>query len=58
MKVLGIQKNHNNSVALFENGDLIYYNQEERLSKIKKQSTFPFLCIKEIKKKFNSVDKF
>jgi carbamoyltransferase len=57
MKILGIQKNHNNSVALFENGNLVYYNQEERLSKIKKQSTFPFLCVKEIKKKFDSVDK-
>ena len=57
MKILGIQKDHNSSVALFENGKLLYYNQEERLSKIKRECRFPFSCVKEIKKIFNEVDK-
>ncbi len=56
MKILGIQKNHHSSVALFENENLLYFNEEERLLKIKKDYRFPFLCLKEIKKKFNKVD--
>lgn len=56
MKVLGIQKNHNSSVALFENENLLYFNQEERLSKIKRDSSFPFLCLNEIKKQFDKVN--
>ena len=35
MNILGLQKNHNASVALFCDNKLVYYNQEERLSKIK-----------------------
>ncbi len=57
MKILGIQKDHNSSVAFFENEKLLYFNQEERLSKLKKASNFPFLCVKDIKNKFNKVDK-
>lgn len=56
MKILGIQKNHQSSVALFENENLLYFNEEEKLLKIKKDYRFPFLCLKEIKKKFNKVD--
>lgn len=50
MYILGIQKHHNSSVALFKNFDLIYYNQEERVSRIKKYSGLPINCIREIKK--------
>lgn len=57
MKILGIQKDHNSSVAFFENEKLLYFNQEERLSKLKRASNFPFLCVKDIKNKFNEVDK-
>jgi len=57
MIILGIQKDHNASVALFNDGILIYYNQEERLNKIKKYSAFPFLCLDEVKKIINKVDK-
>lgn len=56
MKILGIQKNHHSSVALFENENLLYFNEEERLLKIKKDYRFPFSCLKEIKKKFNEVN--
>jgi carbamoyltransferase len=57
MKVLGIQKDHNSSVAFFKNEKLLYFNQEERLSRLKKSSNFPFLCMKYIKNKFKEVDK-
>ena len=36
MKILGIQKHHLSSVCLFEDDNLIYFNQEERLSRTKK----------------------
>lgn len=57
MIILGIQKDHNASVALFNDTNLIYYNQEERLNKIKKFSGFPFLCLDQVKKIINKVDK-
>lgn len=57
MIILGIQKDHNSSVALFNDGVLIYYNQEERLNKIKKFSAFPFLCLDQVKKIIDKVDK-
>jgi carbamoyltransferase len=50
MKILGIQKDHNSSACLFDKKELIYYNQEERLSKRKKDSGIPYLCLKEIVK--------
>lgn len=57
MNILGVQKNHNISVCFFSNKNLIYYNQEERLSKIKHDSFFPFYCFEEIKKLNIKVDK-
>jgi carbamoyltransferase len=56
MKILGIQKHHNSSACLFEDGNLIYYNQEERLSKIKKDFGFPLNCLNEIKKITSDID--
>jgi carbamoyltransferase len=56
MKILGIQKHHNSSACLFEDGNLIYYNQEERLSKIKKDFGFPLNCLAEIKKITSDID--
>jgi carbamoyltransferase len=50
MLVLGIQKDHRSSVALFDNENLIYFNQEERLSKVKQSSIFPVLCLDQVKK--------
>lgn len=57
MNILGIQKNHNGSIALFKDYELVYYNQEERLSKIKNDSYFPINCINEIKKLNIKIDK-
>jgi carbamoyltransferase len=50
MKILGIQKDHNASACLFNDKELIYYNQEERLSRVKKDSGIPYLCLNEIVK--------
>ena len=50
MNILGINKNHNSSVALFNDHKLIYYNQEERLSRIKRDSFFPIKCLEQVKK--------
>ena len=57
MNILGVQKNHNISVCLFSNENLIYYNQEERLSKIKHDSFFPLHCFNEIEKLNIKIDK-
>ena len=57
MNILGIQKNHNSSVALFNNYQLIYYNQEERLSRVKRDSFFPVKCLDQIKKLNVKIDK-
>ena len=57
MNILGLQKNHNASVALFCDSKLVYYNQEERLSKIKNDSFFPYHLLNEIKKLNVKIDK-
>ena len=41
MNILGIQKDHNSSACLFVDNELVYYNQEERLSKVKKDAGLP-----------------
>ena len=57
MNILGLQKNRNSSVALFCDFKLVYYNQEERLSKIKNDSFFPLHILNEIKKLNIKIDK-
>lgn len=56
MKILGIQKHHLSSVCLFEDDNLIYFNQEERLSRTKKDVGFPYNCIKEVAKICGRID--
>jgi carbamoyltransferase len=48
MIVLGIQKDHHSSVCLYEDNKLIYYCEEERLTREKKKSHLPILCINQI----------
>jgi len=52
MLVLGIQKDHHSSVCLYEDNKLIYYCEEERLSREKKAGNMPILCINQVAKKF------
>jgi len=56
MKILGVQLGHNPSVSYFEDGNLIYYNQEERLSRVKRYQGIPFRCFEEIKKITDDID--
>lgn len=49
-KILGIQKDHNASACLFFDDELVYYNQEERLSRIKGDSGLPVKTLQEIAK--------
>jgi len=55
-RILGIQKDHNCSACLFHGYDLVYFNQEERLSKIKNDSGLPIETLKQISKICNEID--
>jgi carbamoyltransferase len=57
MKIIGIQKHHNSSACLLIDGELVYYNQEERLSRIKKDNGIPVNCLQQIKKITDTIDK-
>jgi carbamoyltransferase len=48
MLVLGIQKDYHSSVCLYEDNRLIYYCEEERLSRVKKNAHMPILCLNQI----------
>lgn len=56
MKILGVNFNSHCSACLIIDGELIYFNQEERLSRQKNDSGFPYLCLEEIKKIENNID--
>jgi carbamoyltransferase len=55
-KILGIQKDHNASACLFFDDELVYYNQEERLSRIKGDSGLPVKTLQEICKISSEID--
>lgn len=48
-KVLCINKDHNSSVCLTSSSHLLYYNQEERISRIKRDSGMPLRCLNEVR---------
>lgn len=56
MRILGIQKDHNSAACLFYNNNLVYYNQEERISRIKKDSGLPLETLKKICEICNEID--
>ena len=56
MNILSIQADHNSSACLFIDGNLVYFNQEERLAKLKNASSVPFKCLEEIKKITKKID--
>lgn len=56
MNILGIQKDHNSSACLFVDNELVYYNQEERLSKFKKDTGLPIRTLQEILKIESTID--
>jgi len=56
MKILSLNISHDSSAALFDNGKLIYFNQEERLSRKKRIRGTPVHCLKEIVKIEKNID--
>jgi len=50
MKILSIQKHYNASVCFLNDGKLVYYGQEERLSRIKKDNGIPINCLRQLEK--------
>ena len=56
MNILSIQTDHNSSACLFIDGNLVYFNQEERLAKLKNEGSVPFKCLEEIKKITKKID--
>lgn len=56
MNIIGININSRCSACLIVDGKLIYFNQEERLSRIKNDSGIPYLCLEEIKNIETNID--
>lgn len=56
MNVLSIQAHHNSSVCLFVDGKFSYFNQEERVKKIKNFSGLPIKCLEEVGKITKKID--
>ena len=49
VKILGISAfYHDSSVCLVDNGHIVYASQEERFSRIKHDSKFPSLALKDL----------
>jgi carbamoyltransferase len=53
--ILGMARGHNSSVCLLKNGELLFYLEEERLSRLKYDGT-PFRVLEEVKKYTNRID--
>jgi carbamoyltransferase len=53
--VLGINRHHNGSVCLLENGEVIYHLEEERLSRLKTDHA-PLLSVIKVKEYTDTVD--
>lgn len=56
MNVLSIQAHNNSSVCLFIDGKLYYFNQEERIRKIKNFSSIPIKCLEEVRNITKKID--
>lgn len=56
MKILGLHVHHNASVCLFDGADLIFYQQEERLSRHKHAGGYPIHSLVELKKITDHLD--
>ncbi len=56
MYILGIHAGHDATVALMKDGEIIEVMSEERLSRVKKHSGFPYLAIDYVKEKYGITD--
>ena len=53
--ILGVNPGHNGATALIKDGELVYYTEEERLSRAKYDGN-PFRCIMEVLNTYGIVD--
>ena len=58
MIVCGMQKHHNPSLCLIKDGEVIWYQEERKLSKIKNITGVPFRCIDLLFPILGKVDAF
>ena len=58
MMVCGMQKHHNPSLCLIKDGEVIWYQEERKLSKIKNITGIPFRCIDLLFPILGKVDEF
>ena len=58
MIVCGMQKHHNPSLCLIKDGEVIWYQEERKLSKIKNIVGIPFRCIDLLFPILGIVDEF
>jgi carbamoyltransferase len=58
MNIAGLQVGHNPSACIIQDGKLVWYNEERRLSKIKKIGGVPYRCIDQLINKNIKIDKF
>ena len=57
MKVLSINFSHDASVSVIDDGELVYYSMEERITR-KKHDSFPFFSLLKANKKYKNFDLF
>lgn len=57
MKIAAINYSHNGSLCYQEDGEIVFYIEEERLSR-KKEDAFPFLCMQKLKEYTSELDYF
>lgn len=50
--ILGLSVAHDSSICLFKDGQIKYFNKEERLSRVKRDRS-PFLCVEQIENSSN-----
>lgn len=53
--ILGLNRHHNGSICLLENGEIVFHLEEERLSRFKTDNV-PLLCIIKAKDYTNRID--
>ena len=58
MNIAGLQVGHNPAACIIKNGELVWYNEERRLSKNKTIGGVPYRCIEQLIKKNIKIDLF
>lgn len=58
MNIIGLNLSHDSSACLFVDGQLVYYNEEERLSGEKHTGGIPYFCLEQIRKITDKIDYF